>query len=653
MNPTSTRWPAGVDGLCFGADYHPEHWPPDTWNEDVDLMRRAGVNLVTVGAGAWSHLEPAEGMYELDWLDDILDLLADNDIHVILTTPTATPPPWFGLRHPDAVADDQRQVHDGYSAYCVCAPAFRAACLRLTRELATRYRHHPALSLWQVHGHYLTVCRCDHVARAFQQWLRERHGDLDALNNVWNTAVNGQRYSDWAQVRPPRPEASNPAQLLDFHRFNSDEMLAHFTEQRTVLRQYTPHVPVTTTFRFGHDVPIDHWRWSREVDVVAVASHPDRADRGAEEQTAFVADLARSLAGGESWLLKEQATGSFQTSDGPRTLEPGRLEKHAMTQIARRSRGVMFEQWRSPRGGATAWRSAMLPHSGPNTRLFREVTRIGEMLPGLAELDEATVPAKVGIVWDEPSWWALSGPGVPSPHVDYLEGVRQAHRVLWRHNVLTDFTASEGDFSPYGLVVVPHLYLAAESAADNLAAWVEHGGTALITFASGTADGTGNIHPGGLTGVFGSLIGARGVEGYPLRPDETVELSNGAHGRVWSEHLHLDGADTVCGYRGGVLDRQPAVTVHEWGRGRVWYVSTLLDDESFTELLDTVGVLPADGDPEVEIIQRETDDDTYRIVINHGDKPTSIKATGTDLFTGQPAQGGYQVPPAGGPTSDE
>ncbi|TQL75475.1 beta-galactosidase [Stackebrandtia endophytica] len=641
------RWPTGVAGLCFGADYHPEHWPRHIWIQDMDLMRQAGVNLVTVGSTAWSRLEPAEGEYEFDWLDDTLDLLADNDIRAILAIPTSSPPPWFGLRHPDALTVDDRGNRLGHGSrdtYCVCAPAYRSACLRLTRELATRYRHHPALSIWQVHTTYRTVCHCDHSSRSFQLWLRERHGDLATLNEAWSTAVWGQRYSDWAQITAPRAttDAPNPAQALDFRRFNSDEMLTHFGEQQTVLRQYTPHIPVTTTFEIGDDVPIDHWRWSKEVDIVSMASYPDRVDRGAEEQTAFIADLARSLAGGRPWLLKEQATGLIHTPDGPHTFEPGRLERHAMTQIARGARGVMFEQWRAPTGGATAWRSAMLPHAGPNTRLFREIRRLGDMLPGLAELDGAAVRAKVAIMWDEPSWWALTGPSAPTPHVDYLGVVRQAHRVLWRHDVLTDFTAGETDLSGYRLAIIPHLYLATETIADNLAGWVAQGGTAVITYLSGTTDHTGRIHAGGLSGVFASLIGVRGEEAYPMLPDQSVRLSNGATGRVWSEHLHLDGAETICGYRGGTLDRQPAITRHALGDGHVWYVSTQLDDTDFTDLLDAIGILPSEADPDVETVERETDDDTYRIVINHGDKPTAINATGTDLVSGKPAEGGYQ-----------
>ncbi|TWJ07676.1 beta-galactosidase [Stackebrandtia albiflava] len=639
-------------GLCFGGDYHPEQWPEHVWHEDMSLMRQAGVNLVTVGGSAWSRLEPAEAEYDFGWLDTVLDLLVDNGVHVILAIPTGSPPPWFGMRHPDALPvgpDGIRYGHASRDAHCVAAPAFRTVSARLTRELAARYRHHPALTMWTVHNGYRTVCHCPHVARTFQEWLRERHGDLDGLNAAWSTSVWGQHYSDWPQVRPPQAttDTPNPAQLLDFRRFQSDEMLAHFAEQRTILRQYSPDVPVTTTFELGTTVPADHWRWSAEVDVVTVASFPDRYDRGAEEQTAFVADLARSWAGGGPWLLKEQSTGLFHTPRGPRNIEPGRLERHSMAHIARGSRGVMFAQWRAPRGGATAWRSAMLPHAGSDTRVFREVCRLGEMLPGLAELDGAGVRAPVGIVWDEPSMWALSGPGAPTPHLDYLEAVRQVHRVLWRHDVLADFVRPDADWSGYRLIVVPQLYLTDDAAADNLTGWVSEGGDAVVTYLSGVADPDGNIRSGRWPGALHAVLGVHSEEPHPLPPGEAVRLSNGATGRVWAEHLHTDGAEVLCGYRGGVLDRRPAITRHLYGSGRAWYVSTQLDDGDFTDLLAETGILPSVADPDIETIVRETEDDTYRIVINHGDKPTEVGGYGTDLVTGKTAEGDYRVPPGG------
>src|SRR5262245_60696067 len=197
-------------------------------------MRRAGVNLVSVGVFSWARLEPSEGRYAFDWLDRVLDLLHDGGIRVVLATPTASPPPWFSLAHPDALpvtAEGVRLSHGSRDTYCVSAPAYRAACLRIARELGARYGRHPALALWHVHNEYATRCHCDQVAAAFRRWLQTRYGTLDRLNDAWATAFWSQWYTDWAQILPPRATQylPNPGQALDFRRFLSDELLAAYT----------------------------------------------------------------------------------------------------------------------------------------------------------------------------------------------------------------------------------------------------------------------------------------------------------------------------------------------------------------------------------------------------------------------------------------
>jgi len=204
---TARRLAERLGGLAFGGDYNPEQWDEQVWKEDDALMRAAGVNLVTVGVFSWALLEPGEGCYDFEWLDAHLDRLHANGIAVDLATPTASPPPWFTLAHPDALpvtADGTRLVHGSRDTYCPSAPAYRAAATRIATELGRRYGSHPALALWHVHNEYSAVCYCDHSAAAFRRWLRARYGDLDRLNRAWTGAFWSQRYGDWGHILPPR-----------------------------------------------------------------------------------------------------------------------------------------------------------------------------------------------------------------------------------------------------------------------------------------------------------------------------------------------------------------------------------------------------------------------------------------------------------------
>ena len=247
---TTRRLVDRLGGLAFGGDYNPEQWDEPVWKEDDELMRRARVNLATVGVFSWALLEPEEGRYDFAWLDEHLDRLHANGVAVDLATPTASPPPWFTLAHPDALPvtpDGTRLVHGSRDTYCLTAPAYRGAAVRIASALAQRYGDHPALALWHVHNEYATLCWCEHTAAAFRGWLRARHGSLDVLNEAWGTTFWSQRYTGWEQIVPPRATQwhRNPGQALDFRRFFSDEVIAAYREQRDAIRAHSDR-PVTT-----------------------------------------------------------------------------------------------------------------------------------------------------------------------------------------------------------------------------------------------------------------------------------------------------------------------------------------------------------------------------------------------------------------------
>lgn len=645
-----------LGGLAFGGDYNPEQWDEPVWREDDDLMRLARVNLATVGVFSWALLEPEEGGYDFAWLDDTLDRLHANGVAVDLATPTASPPPWFTLAHPDAMPvtrDGTRLTHGSRDTYCLAAPAYRDAARGIASALARRYGDHPAVALWHVHNEYATLCWCDHTAVAFRAWLRARHGGLDTLNEAWGTAFWSQHYTTWEQVLPPRATQwhGNPGQALDFRRFASDEALAAYTEQRDAIRANSDR-PVTTNLMLPGYQNLDLWAFGRAVDLVAIDHYPDAPGVDAAADTAFGADRARSFAGGRPWLLMEQGTSTIHDGDRILAKEPGEILRHTLGHIARGADGTLFFQWRQSRAGAEQWHSAMVPHAGPDSRVFREVTAVGETVARLAELAGSTVTARVAVLHDSDAWWAMDADGLPSAELDYHATLRRAHRALWNAGVTTDFAHPEAELGGYRLVLAPALFLLTDAGAVNLRGYVSGGGVLLVQHCVGVVDDRGHARLGGYPArPLREALGVRVTEHRPLRRDEWIILSDGSRANTWSECVCTAGAEAPVTYVHGMLAGSPALTRHHFGTGQGWYLSTRLDDAGYaaliTRLLDEAGVgrEPPGLPTEVESVTRHASDGrSWRFLLNHGTDTLALPESAHDLLTGGPVA---ELPPGG------
>ncbi|MFF0317249.1 beta-galactosidase [Micromonospora sp. NPDC005252] len=649
------RWQG--NGIYFGGDYNPEQWPEQTWSEDVELMRRAGVNLVSVGIFSWALLEPAPGRFEFGWLDRVLDLLHDGGIQVDLATATASPPPWLARAHPETLprrADGAILWPGGRQAYCPSSPVFRERSLELVRAVAGRYAEHPAVVMWHVSnelGCHNVHCYCDVSAEAFRGWLRDRYGDLDRLNDAWGTAFWSQRYGDWAEINPPRtaPTFANPTQQLDFLRFSSDEQRAQLRAEREVLKTLVRQ-PVTTNFMIGMGVKhMDYHSWAPDVDLVSNDHYLTAANPQAHLGLAFAADHTRGVAGGDPWLLMEHSTSAVNWQPRNVAKLPGQLRRNSLAHVARGADGVLFFQWRASRAGAEKFHSALVPHAGPDTKVFREVCQLGADLKALAEIRGSRVDADVAILFDWEAWWAVELDSHPSADVTYADRINALYGALWRAGVTADIVHPSADLSGYRLVLVPTLYLVRDADAEALRRFVEAGGTAAVTYFSGIVDPNDHIRLGGYPGAFRDLLGVRTEEFFPLREGERVRLDDGSTADVWTEWLHADDAEVLASYTDGPLPGVPALTRRPVGAGAAWYVGTRLDepatDRLVARLLDEAGVRPAAQAPTgVEVVRRRDGERTWLFAINHTETEVRVAARGTELLTGTRCAGELTVP---------
>jgi beta-galactosidase len=659
MNPTTTpRWlrrPAGAPAqLGYGADYNPEQWPREVWKEDVRLMREAGVTVVSLAIFSWARLQPAEDRWEFGWLDEVMDLLHDAGIAVDLATATASPPPWLTTRHPEIlpVTRTGETVWPGARQHWrPTSPVFRRHALRLVETLATRYASHPALAAWHVSnelGCHNVYDYSEDAAGAFRVWLRDRYGTLDALNHAWATSFWSQVYGDWAEILPPRLAAThpNPTQQLDFARFSSDALLGHLRAERAVLRRLTPGVPVTTNFMvMANTKGMDYAGWAGDVDFVSNDHYVTPGPQSLDELS-FSANLTSAIAGGRPWFLMEHSTSAVNWQPVNLAKRRGELARDSLLHVAHGADAVCFFQWRQSAGGAEKYHSAMLPHAGPDSEVFRTVTALGATLRDLAPVAGSTRrPARAAILFDWQSWWAAELDSHPTSRLRYRQEALDWYSAFLALGVRADLATTGTDLSGYDLVVAPVLHLVPQALADRLAAYVAGGGHLVTTYFSGIVDENDHVWLGGHPGALRDLLGIRIEEFAPLPDGAQVRLDDGSTGQLWSDRITITapGVDVLARHTGGELAGLPAVTRRRApGGGSAAYVSTRLGAEGIAPLLErlleetgVVSELPAAGRGRVELAVRANGSEVFWFLVNRTDAPVVLPLPPARVLVGE------------------
>ncbi len=627
--------------LLHGGDYNPDQWlhMPEIIEEDFRLFGLAGVNSASVAIFAWAALEPEEGRFEFGWLDRILERMASQGMKAVLATPSGAKPNWLAWKYPEVRRvnrEGQREPQQGRHNHCPTSPIYREKVAIINSRLGERYAKHPALGIWHISNEYGGECFCELCKDAFRRWLQRKYGTLESLNRAWWTAFWSHTYTEWKQI--DALDGSIHGLILDWKRFVTDQTVDFMRHEIAALRRFTPNTPVTTNM-MGFYEGLNYWKLAEALDVASWDNYPAYHGRANMPEIAssvsMAHDLNRSLKGGKPFLMMESTPSVTNWEAVAKLRRLGILRLTSLQAVAHGADSVQYFQWRKGRGGSEKFHGAVVDHVGhEDTRVFREVAEVGNILKRLARVVGATRRSEVALIVDWENRWALElAQGPRREGRDYLGECCRHYRPFWRRGISMAVVDQTADLTQYRLVIAPMSYMIRPGFAEGVAAFVQKGGILVTTYWSGIVDENDCCFLGGRPGPLRPLAGVWVEEIDALyddeeniiipEPENDVGLNGEYRARIFCERIHAEGAKVLARFGRDFYAGMPAVTVNTYGEGEVYYLAaraeeSLLDDlyQDLLIALEIPRALDSDLPPGVTAQLRTDGERDYIFVLN-------------------------------------
>lgn len=590
--------------ILYGGDYNPDQWlhAPDVINHDFKLMNLAHCNTFSVGIFSWTSYERTEGVFSFDWLDRIMDRMADDNKKVFLATPSGAKPAWMALKYPEICRVDKNGVREHFQGrhnHCFSSPVYREKVNLINSKLAERYASHPALAGWHVSNEYRgTGCWCPLCQAKFREFLQTRYQTLDALNSAWWGPFWNHIYTSWNEIFP---FDLSDAMQIDWMRFLTDNCFDFMRSEIAPLKRFSPDKPITTNMMgFYHE--INYWKIAELCDFIADDCYPEwnnqaRFPRIAAEFS-IKHDMHRSMKNGKPFVMLESAPSATNWACYHKLKRPGIHKAEMLNALAHGADGVMYFQWRKSQGNLEKFHGAVVDHAGSeNTRVFHEVAEVGSLCSKLDSLVGTVTPAQVALVYDWESLWNIDLSGGPTQHnKKYLITATDHYKAFWNLSIPVDVIDSQRDFSKYKLLVIPMLFMFPEGYAEKVARFVEQGGTVVMSYLSAYVNESGKCYldgwPGdGMRKVFGiwneELDGfdPDSVQSICIRHENGIMPDHNQNYRVleMAERIHSEGAQVIGTYGNDFYAGEPAVTQNSYGAGNAFYIAARTGEDFLTD----------------------------------------------------------------------
>ena len=634
--------------MKIGVDYYPEHWDKALWEQDAALMKKTGVSVVRLAEFAWSRLEPREGEFDFSWLDEVIELFSSKGMEIVLCTPTNCPPLWLYEKYPNAVQTgrDGRKIAIGIRGHrCYNDPDFLRLADRIVELLTSRYKDNKAVVAWQIDNELeANFCFCETCTGRYREWLKEKYQTLENVNKAYKNNVWSGEYSSWNQVNPPFGSYNyawfNPAYMLDFNRFASDDAIEYIKRQRDIIRKNCPHVKVTTNTWFCENM-IDFYREFSELDFVSYDNYPTtKLPENSEEcySHAFHLDLMRGIKKQNFWVMEQLSGGMGSWAPMSRMPSPGMIKGYSLQAFAHGADTVVHFRWRTAVGGAEMHWHGLIDHSNVPSRRFFEFSELCKTAKELEDLKGSKIKSEVAILYSTDSEYAFK----IQPQTDsmyYLEQLKLLHNAFLKLGVNVDVVSEKDSFEGYKVIAAPELYVTDEMVAKRLYTAAENGASIILTNRCGVKDEHNNCIMSPLPTVFRTLVGASVEEYDPIGYDSIdVRFADGEifKAKQWCDIIKPETAEPIAFYDDDYFKGKCAVAKNNVKKGTAFYIGTVGEKKLYQkivkEALELSGVDFIEGIPDgIEVTTRESQNKKAWFIFNNTNLKKSFELFGKAL----------------------
>ena len=646
----------------LGAAYYPEDWPPEQIDEDIALMKQAGMNVMRVGEFAWSRMEPKEGVFDSHWLHLVVDKLAKAGIATIMCTPTCTPPVWLVEKYPESLFVDpngNRATHGGRRHTCPNSPVYRSHCARIVTKMAQEFGHDERVIGWQIdnevfaHGGARSCC-CPVCVSKFQESMRERFGTIQALNDAWCTNLWSQTYQSFDQLPVPRPDVwHHPSLLTAWDEFHSRSYIDFVEHQADILHELADQ-PVGTDMMMV--LGIDHYAMNRKLDVVQYNHYHFRENLW---QAAFWFDYIRPIKPRPFWNTETSTNWSGSTTASCYS-DPGFCRANSWMPIALGGEANLYWLWRAHWAGQELMHGSVIQSCGRPMHIFGEVREISDGFKAAAEFINGTKPARTGLAVHFAHMSHVTFKNQPQANgFNYLNGFLESiYKPLIGAQYRPDVIDPSVELSPYRLILSPFLTVLDDSGLrERIKSWIEAGGTWIVGPLSDTRtiEGAKFTHaPYGSLEEWGGVYCKYQIPGEPR--EFGIKWSDGSEskGSLLFDCLEPRDCEPIATYTEGPGEGMAAVTMRKMGHGRIIVLGTLPNSADLIRMIGPIageaGVAPvADASENLLVVPRTGEAGEGLMLVEFDNRPARIRLArnATDLLTGEALSEETEIPPYG------